>query len=266
MDLITKAIPLAAKGEMKDYLFNALDLAANVEVSRGNLNAAGDYMDRAQALQDELKDKSLLIYGYMDRGEVYYDRGGKCDYDRNFDLRDRAYQLSHDDYEQALAIAREFGNDILALKGTDIVRVSSPGGEPRKLYAISGIIKLVGFSMDDPDSVLILSEDAAGHSGLGLLSVNTGKITALAYDPASSDDRHMIEHLRGWDRIYGNTTVYVKHRTKQGLGGPAEWTEVYLKVGADEPVDISHCDEVNSGQPSLSADGRLVVFIKAGQD
>lgn len=158
------------------------------------------------------------------------------------------------------------GNDILALEGNDIVRLSSAGGEPKKLYAVSRATKLVGFSLDDPDKVLILTEDAAGHSGVGLLSVSTGSVTPLAYDPASSKDRHMIEHLRSWDRVYGNKSVYVKRQTKQDLSGAVEWTDVYLKVGDEEPANVSKCNGVNCGQPSLSAGGELLVFIRAAQE
>lgn len=157
-------------------------------------------------------------------------------------------------------------NDILALKGTGIVRLPPAGGQPKKLYTISGITKLVGFSLDDPDKVLLLTADNAGHSEVGLVSVSTGRIIPVAYDPASNEDRHMLEHLQNWDRIYGNKSVYVKRQTKQSLSGPVEWTDIYLKVGMDEPVNVSKCDEVNCGQPSLSADGQLLVFIRAEQE
>lgn len=158
------------------------------------------------------------------------------------------------------------GNDILALQGNDIVRLSSAGGEPKKLYAVSRATKLVGFSLDDPDKVLILTEHDAGHSGVGLLSVSTGKVTPFAYDPASSEDQHMIEHLRSWDRVYGNKSVYVKRQTKQDLSGTVEWTDIYLKAGDEEPVNVSKCNGVNCGQPSLSAGGELLVFIRAKQE
>jgi len=59
----------------------------------------------------------------------------------------------------------------------------------------------------------------------------------------------------------GNQVVYVNKQTKQSIAGPAEWTDVFLKVGADDPLNVSQCDGVNCGQPSLCSDGRFVVFI-----
>jgi len=65
---IRQAIPLATAANSQDCLFDALDEAANLEIKRGNLNAAADYLDRALALKDQLQDKSLAMYGYADRG------------------------------------------------------------------------------------------------------------------------------------------------------------------------------------------------------
>lgn len=157
------------------------------------------------------------------------------------------------------------GNDILALNGTDIVQLSSAGGEPKKLYTIRGSGKLIGFSRDDPDKVLLLTEDEAEHFAVGLLSVETGNVTPLPYDTASSRDREMIEYLRSGDRVYGDKSVYVKRQTKQSLSGTVQWTDVFLQVGVDEPVNVSRCDGIDCAQPSLSSDGRFVVFVKADE-
>lgn len=156
-------------------------------------------------------------------------------------------------------------DDILALEGTDVVRLPAAGGVPHRLYTIPGVSKLVGFSQDDPDQVLMLTEGEPGRPRVGLLSLKTGKIIPTPYNPASSEDRRMLEHLRGWDRVYGDTTVYVKRLVKQSMAGPVEWTDVLLKPSTDEPINVSRCEEVDCGQPSLSADGRLLVFIRAEQ-
>ncbi len=156
-------------------------------------------------------------------------------------------------------------DDILALKGTDVVRLPATGGEPQHLYTIKGVTKLVGFSQDEPDEVLILVEREGGRLRVGLLSVKTGQIVPTPYDPASREDQRMLEHLRGWDRVYGGRSVYVKSLTKQSLSGPVEWTDVFIKAGSDEPINVSRCEQVDCGQPSLSADGRFLVYIKAQQ-
>jgi hypothetical protein len=55
------AIPLATASGNQDYLFDALDQAANPEIKRGNLNGAADYLERAFALKDQVHDKSLAM-------------------------------------------------------------------------------------------------------------------------------------------------------------------------------------------------------------
>jgi hypothetical protein len=154
--------------------------------------------------------------------------------------------------------------DILALKESEIWRFPAGGSQAKKLYSISGITKLVASSADDPDVVLILQSDgSSGHPRVGLLSISTGKVTPEPYDPASSQDLQMVENLESWDRVYGDKRVYVKRESKQALSGPVEWTDVFQKVNSQEPVDVSRCDGTNCGQPSMSADGQLIVFVKA---
>jgi len=111
---ISQAIPLATASGNKDSLFNALDQAANLEIKRGNLNAAADYLERAFALKEQTHDKSLAMYGYMDRASVYYARAAKCDYEADFGVCDQAFELAHNDYQQALGVAQALGYNFLA--------------------------------------------------------------------------------------------------------------------------------------------------------
>lgn len=158
------------------------------------------------------------------------------------------------------------GNDILALSGNDVVRTSS-SGEMKKLYSIAGVTKLVAGSTDNPDALLILLTGNAGeHSRVGLLSVSTGKVTPLAFDPHSSADLQMVEDLEGWTRSYSDKQIYVQRQTKQALSGTVEWSDVFLKVTGQEPVNVSRCNGENCGQPSLSSDGRLLIFVKSEAD
>ena len=73
----------------------------------------------------------------------------------------------------------------------------------------------------------------------------------------------MLTHLRGWERVYGNTKVYVKKETRTDLSGLLEWTDVYLKQSDKDPRNVSKCDGINCGQPSSSENGRYVVYVKA---
>jgi len=84
----------------------------------------------------------------------------------------------------------------------------------------------------------------------------------VPYDPASSQDLQMVEDLGGWSRTYGDRHIYVHRQAKQALSGTVEWSDVFLKVDNQPPVDVSQCNGVNCGQPSLSADGHWLVFVK----
>ena len=157
--------------------------------------------------------------------------------------------------------------DVLALRGSEVVRFSGVGKEGKKLYSVDGVLKLVGASSEDAATVLILMRaEAGGHPRVGELAVSTGKVTLVPYDPASGEDLQMVETLSAWSRTYGDRHIYVQKQTKEGFGGKVEWHDVFLQVEGQPPVDVSQCDGVNCGQPSVSADGRWLVFVKAGAE
>ncbi len=88
---------------------DALDRAGEVEVKRGNLVAAGDYLDRALAISDQIDDKKKVYLGYMDRAEYLQQIAVKCDYQRNFDVCLQSLELARTDYQKALEITQKAG-------------------------------------------------------------------------------------------------------------------------------------------------------------
>jgi hypothetical protein len=157
--------------------------------------------------------------------------------------------------------------DILALHGNDLMQIPTSVGEPRRLYSVDRIIKLVGFGSDDPGKLLVLVQsESGGHPGVALLAVKTGGLTPVPYDPASSKDLQMVENLESWSRTYGDRHLYVKRETKEALSGTVEWTDVFLKAGNQNEQNVSHCDGSMCGQPALSGNGQLVVYVKSSTD
>jgi hypothetical protein len=180
------------------------------------------------------------------------------------DLRSGAMRKITPEFGYRSPVYYPNGADILVLQGAAVVRISSGAEPPAKLYHIAGIVKLVGFSIDDPDQVLVLTEDEQGRTSGSRLSVETGAVRPLPYDPGSSRDRQMLEDLEGWQRTYGGTTVYIKRESRETLSGTAEISNVFVKSAGRDPLNISRCDMTNCGQPSLSPDGNRVLFIKGG--
>jgi hypothetical protein len=153
---------------------------------------------------------------------------------------------------------------ILALKRGALVSIPVTGGEGTTLHALTGASKLVGVSPERPQEVLALFEGPDGAPWLGFVALPSGQVTRVPHDRSSREHRAMIAHVEDWQRVYGDTSVYVKTDSKQGLTGAVEWTDVYVKR-QEEPENVSQCDGVNCGQPSLSHDGRHVVFVKAAR-
>jgi len=153
--------------------------------------------------------------------------------------------------------------DILALRGTDVMRIPPAGGEGKRLYSVAGIEKLVGCDSEDPGKVLAVLHGGTGGPRVAMLTVSTGAVSTIPYDASSSQDLQMVESLRGWTRKYGEEELYVESQSKQSFSGAVEWVDVFLRAGNAKAVDVSRCDGTNCGQPSLSGDKRLVAFVKA---
>src|SRR3984893_543130 len=124
-DHIREAVGLGANCGNKVFYFEALDVAGEIELKRGNLVAAGEHLDRALAMSGQIDDKQQLYNGYLDRGGIYNQVATKCDYQRNFDVCYRSLELARADYQRALAITQELGHDFISqlfrglLKGVD---------------------------------------------------------------------------------------------------------------------------------------------------
>ena len=158
-------------------------------------------------------------------------------------------------------------NDVLVLHGNEVVRIQAGGGQATKLYSINGVSKLVGASADDRNSVLLLlTPERESDARVGLLNVRTGEVTAIPYDPSKSQNVQIVESLEGWSRTYGDRRIYVKRQSKSALSGTVEWSDVFLQVDGQAPMDVSQCDGDNCGQPSLAEDGNSLVFIRAKAD
>jgi hypothetical protein len=55
----------------------------------------------------------------------------------------------------------------------------------------------------------------------------------------------------------------VKTESTRGIEGAREWTDVYVQRGSDKGDNISRCDGIDCGQPSLSFDEKAIVYIKS---
>jgi hypothetical protein len=165
------------------------------------------------------------------------------------------------DYRSPVFISES--SDVLALRGSDVVRIPATGGDGKKLYSTDGILKLVGGGSSDPNQVLVLLRNESGsHPHVGLLAIDTGAIADLPYDPASTQELQLVEDLEGSSRVSGENRVFVKRQTREDISGTLEWTDVFLIANGQQPVDVSRCEGVNCGQPSISHDGSLLVYVK----
>ena len=89
-------------------LFNALSYQAQVEVVKGNLIGAADFLARAFALAPQLQDQSLVIFAYLDRADVFVQMAEKSGATKAYSAQLESLQLAQADYEAALKLARQF--------------------------------------------------------------------------------------------------------------------------------------------------------------
>jgi len=163
-DQIREAVRLGVNCGNKVFYFEALDVAGEVEVKRGNLVAAGEYLDRALAMSGQIDDKQQLYLGYADRGDIYYQLALKSDYQRNFDVYYKSLELARADYQKALTLTRELGYDFFSQLFQGLVKgVDDRKALIQKLQSSDQTITTTKlFSPQKPSDVLVTEQFTSG--------------------------------------------------------------------------------------------------------
>ena len=114
-----EVITLSERFGNQEDLANALDYLAQVQEKRGELTAASDTINRAAAVAEKLKDPKLLLFIYMDRGEIYLKFAAQCDYKAAFRVCYDYLDQSKADYTRFLKIAQDLGYQGLVKYGQE---------------------------------------------------------------------------------------------------------------------------------------------------
>ena len=146
---------------------------------------------------------------------------------------------------------------VLALSGDDLFRIPLSGSTPiSKLRSLPGLHKLVGF--EGPSGYEILALTCSQR--VGLLSLKSFRFERILYGEENTVDLRMLRHIREWDRYYDKEIALKVTEIPP--------TQVFLERRDVEKPDqirlsknLSNCDRMNCGQPSMSHDRRRVVFI-----
>jgi Tol biopolymer transport system component len=141
-----------------------------------------------------------------------------------------------------------------------VVTLSVDTGKVLRRQKVAGLKKLVGVDRERPDELLVLRQDPAAP--VALLTVATGKVTPLPFDPQDEEQRRILSHLENEERVYGSTRIFVRTESKSAMEGTREWEEIYLQVAGAPPHAISNCAGRNCREPALSADGQRAAYIR----
>ena len=162
-DHLAKAIDLAMRSDHKEELFDAYQRAADVERQRGNLSAASDYLDRAWNIIDDVKDPFLLWLAYTSRADIYQNRASQCNYQRDYALCKKAFDLSLADSRKALEIAQQAGLGFLASQSQqDLNDRKSQAGGQAQVASTFGDLSKADFVITKPSQVIFTPRFAEG--------------------------------------------------------------------------------------------------------
>lgn len=153
------------------------------------------------------------------------------------------------------------GKAIIAIRHGAIVRVPLNGESQRTLHRVGRVSKLIGFDRKDANKLLVLVGAQDGGSMPGELSLASGIVGELR---DGQQNQKLMAHLQTQERIYAEAAVYPRTVSDTSVSGAQiEWTDTYYSIGGNDPINVSRCRPGNCDQPSLSPDGRRVVFVKS---
>lgn len=145
---VQKAVRLGAGCGNQDFFFDALDTAGEVEIARGNLPAASDYVDRALAIGAHLSDKRQLYNAYADRADIYYQKAQTYDCQKQYDVCFEAYEHSKADYLAAQSVAQQAGYTYLVQQYTELIQGAD--GQMTVLKQLQSGYQSLSTTMFDP--------------------------------------------------------------------------------------------------------------------
>jgi hypothetical protein len=153
------------------------------------------------------------------------------------------------------------GKTVLALREGKLMRVSTAGVlDPEPLFDLPGVIRLVACDRESPSKVVVLTRAAAGTLDLGLVDLEDRQVHPLRPEIPEAEYREALALVTRSDRAWqlaepaGVITLEVR---PAGQG-----SDVFCLRKALAPLDVSRCGGDRCDQPSLSADGHNVVFVR----
>ncbi len=99
-----KASELSSLSNDYNYLFDALNLKAEILIAQGQLIPAFDTLGRASSVLQK-----YFLYFYFDRADIYLKFAEKCDYEKSLEPCYEALDRAKEDFSRVLAIAEELG-------------------------------------------------------------------------------------------------------------------------------------------------------------
>lgn len=159
----SKAIDVALTLDGKDDLLNAYQMAAQVEVDRGNLSAASDYLDRAGSVIGQAKDPHLIWLAYSTRADTYHSRADQCNYEHDYAVCKKAFELALEETQKALEVARQAGFTFLGMQSQqDLSNWKFAGDQQGKVAATFAKLSSADFRITNPSQVILTPRFAKG--------------------------------------------------------------------------------------------------------
>jgi hypothetical protein len=153
------------------------------------------------------------------------------------------------------------GKSVYALRGDQLVTIDLGAATIIGTRKVPKVDKLVGADRKQSDQILVLRK--TGAAPVALLSVQSGKLTDLPYNPNDEQQALMLAQLSSEERVYGSTRLFVQRVSKPSLAGTSEWQEIYIQPPGAPPHSLTTCAGSNCRHPSLSPDGKQAVWVRA---
>ncbi|MGF7213550.1 CHAT domain-containing protein [Skermanella aerolata] len=118
---VEEAAELSKDSSDKDVHFDAMNLKGALQAELGELAAAFETLKRAFLVAEESGNETNLIYAYMERADVYYERAHQCDYQYDFQSCYSALDHASSDNSKAAEMAHRLGLKGLARMAENFV-------------------------------------------------------------------------------------------------------------------------------------------------
>lgn len=150
--------------------------------------------------------------------------------------------------------------NIIALRNESVIKINLNDGSMTDILSVQRAIKIIGYEKNNVNVIYLLCKNGLRNPYIVQLNLETIKEDTVHYDVSNANDRLVLNSIKGEERYYGDIRLFTQSVTD--FINMEERKCIFMQTKRGTAKNMTQGMEGNFEQPSLSQDGKIIVYIK----